>query len=107
MKILLKMTVGLLASALALIAPGIALGGNEQKIDLADCPAAVQKTIKDNANGGTIVEVEKETKKDGTFVYEAEVKRADGREMDIEVAEDGRLIKIEVEEAEDDADDSN
>lgn len=76
---------------------------SEQKVQLADCPAAVQKTINDNANGGQVVEVEKETKKDGTVVYEAEVKKTDGTEIEIEVAEDGTLIDIEIED--DDGDD--
>ena len=79
-------------------------GGKEEKVKLSDCPEAVQKTIKDNANGGKIVEIEKETSKDGTVTYEAEVKKADGTEIEIEVAADGKLIKIETEDDEDDED---
>ena len=78
--------------------------GKEEKVKLGDCPEAVQKTINDNANGGKIVEIEKETKKDGTVVYEAEVKKADGTEIEIVVAADGKLIEIEVEDDEDDKD---
>ena len=79
--------------------------GKEEKVKLADCPEAVQKTINDNLSGGTIVEIEKETNKDGTVTYEAEVKKADGTEIEIEVAADGKLIKIETEDDEDDKDD--
>jgi uncharacterized membrane protein YkoI len=64
-------------------------------------PEAVQKTINDNANGGKIVEIEKETRKDGTVTYEAEVKKTDGTEIEIVVAADGKLIKIETEDDED------
>jgi uncharacterized membrane protein YkoI len=79
-------------------------GGKEEKVKLEDCPQAVQKTINDNANGGKILEIEKETNKDGTVTYEAEVKKADGTVVEIEVAADGKLIGIEVEDEEDDKD---
>ena len=83
----------LLAAGLALAIPALA-DGKEEKVKLSDCPEAVQKTIKDNANGGTIVEIEKETNKDGTVTYEAEVKKTDGTVIEIEVAADGKLIEL-------------
>ena len=89
------------ALAFAVALPAFA-DGKEEKVKLEDCPEAVQKTIKDYADGGTIVEIEKETSKDGTVTYEAEVKKTDGTEIEIEVAADGKLIKIEVEDDEDD-----
>ena len=103
MKMLTQMKVGLVAGtvALALALPALAEGKEGKKkedIKLADCPAAVQQTIKDNAGGGEVVEVEKSTKKDGTVVYEAEVKKADGTKVDIEVAADGKLIEAEAED---------
>jgi hypothetical protein len=106
MKISAQIGVGLLAAVvmLALGSPASA-ADKEEKIKLADCPAAVQKTIKDNANGGTIVEVEKETKKNGTVVYAAEVKKSNGKVVEIEVAADGKLIKIEDEHEDEDEDD--
>ena len=91
------------ALAFALALPAFA-DGKEEKVKLEDCPEAVQKTIKENANGGKIVEIEKETNKDGTVTYEAEVKKTDGTEIEIEVAADGKLIKIETEDDEDDKD---
>jgi len=51
----------------------------------------------DNAGGGKIEEIEKETKtKDGKIVtvYEAEVKKPGGEKVEIKVAEDGRLIEL-------------
>ena len=89
--------------AVALALPAFA-GGKEEKVKLADCPAAVQQTINDNAAGGEILEIEKETKKDGSVVYEAEVKKSDGKKIEIKVAADGKLIKVE---ADDDDDDDN
>src|SRR5688572_31717239 len=89
------------ALAFAAALPGFA-GGKEEKVKLSDCPEAVQKTIKDNANGGKIVEIEKETSKDGTVTYEAEVKTANGKELEIVVGADGSLIKVESEDDDDD-----
>ena len=66
---------------------------NEQKIALTDMPAAVQKTIQDNLSGGTITETAKETEK-GKTVYQAHVKKSGGEEVEIKVAEDGKLIGV-------------
>jgi hypothetical protein len=106
MKMLNRMKVGLVAGTvvLALALPALAEGkeGTEGKkkaeIKLTDCPAAVQQTIKDNAGGGEILEVEKSAKKEGAVVYEAEVKKADGKKIDIKVAADGKLIEVEAAE---------
>ena len=106
MKMLTRVKVGLVAGTVVLVLalPALAEGkeGKEGKkkeeIKLADCPAAVQQTIKDNAGGGEILEVEKATKKDGTVVYEVEVKKADGKKVDIEVAADGKLIEVEADD---------
>lgn len=79
--------------------------GEEERIQWTDVPPAVQKTILDNAGGGKIEEIEKETKiqhsralhfdNDKTVtVYEAEVEKPDGKEIEIKVGEDGKLIKI-------------
>ncbi|HVW63877.1 MAG TPA: hypothetical protein VHB01_02595 [Nitrosospira sp.] len=83
-----------------------AFAGKLERIPWADVPPAVQKTITDNAGGGKIEEIEKETDTqkvrilhfDGTktvTVYEAEVEKPDGDEIEIRVRDDGKLIKIE------------
>lgn len=79
--------------------------GEEERVQWTDVPPAVQKTIIDHAGGGKIEEIEKETKVqkvrilhfDGSktvTVYEAEVEKPDGKEIEIKVSEDGKLIKI-------------
>ena len=83
-----------------------AFAGKEERIQWTDVPPAVQKTIIDNAGGGKIEEIEKETETqkvrilhfDGSktvTVYEAEVEKPDGKEIEIKVSEDGKLIKIQ------------
>lgn len=100
-----KLSKGFLAVAVCVVlAFAMAAIGKEVKVKLEDCPAAVQKTIKDNAGDGKIIEIEKETGKDGKVTYEAEVKKTNGKVIDIEVAADGTLIDIENEDDEDDED---
>ena len=83
-----------------------AFAGKEERIQWTDVPPAVQKPITDNAGGGKIEEIEKETETqkvrilhfDGSktvTVYEAEVEKPDGKEIEIKVSEDGKLIKIQ------------
>ena len=104
MKSRTKISILTVVLTLGLVLPAL-IYAKEEKVKLADCPEAVQKTIKEKANGGKIVEVEKETKKDGTVVYEAEIKK-DGKEIEVVVAADGTLIKVEEEDDEyDDNDD--
>ncbi|MBE3133791.1 MAG: hypothetical protein IMZ55_09970 [Acidobacteria bacterium] len=91
----------------ALSAPAWAgcCGGKEteKKVTIDQVPAAVKDTIVKEAGGNTITEIEEETK-DGVTTYEAEWK-ADGKEIEIKVAADGKLLKKEVET--DDGDDED
>jgi ERCC4-related helicase len=74
---------------------------NHQTIAISDMPAAVQKTIQDNLDGGTITRTAKETEESDT-VYEAYVKKSEGEEVEIKVTSDGRLIGVGKEEEDDD-----
>jgi uncharacterized membrane protein YkoI len=88
----------ILLSVGAMVFATPALADKEEKVQWSELPAAVQKTIMDNAGGGKIEEIEKETKsKDGktVTVYEAEVKNPDGKKVEIKVGEDGKLIELE------------
>ncbi|HVW64611.1 MAG TPA: PepSY domain-containing protein [Nitrosospira sp.] len=70
----------------------------DEKVQWSDVPAAVQKTITENADGGKIEEIEKETKTINgkkTPIYEAEVRKKDGSKIEIKVGEDGKLIAVE------------
>ncbi|HEX8873520.1 MAG TPA: hypothetical protein VF780_02750 [Nitrosospira sp.] len=82
-----------------------AFAGKVERIQWTDVPPAVQKTITDYAGGGKIEEIEKETTTQNVrilhfdsskivTVYEAEVEKPDGKEIEIMVGEDGKLIKI-------------
>lgn len=71
-------------------------GESEEQVTLEQCPPAVQDTIKAQASGGVIMEIEKETK-NGKTIYEAEILK-DGKTIEIKVAEDGTLIKSKVED---------
>ena len=73
--------------------------GKEEEVKVAwkDVPVAVQTTIQANLKGGTVTEVEKDTE-DGKVAYTAKVKGADGKISEVEVAEDGKLIKIEADD---------
>ena len=73
-------------------------GEKEEKIQWSSVPAVVQKTIMENAGDGKIEEIEKETKTKygkSVTVYEAKVKKSDGKKVEIKVGEDGKLIKVE------------
>ena len=87
-----------------------AFAGKEERIQWTDVPPAVQKTIIDHAGGGKIEEIEKETKIQKVrilhfdsgktvTVYKAEVEKPDGKEIEIDVGEDGKLVKIKHEKA--------
>ena len=104
MRTLGKIAIGLVAAMMVLTLSAIGVGkeGKEGKkkeeIKLGDRPAAIQETIKANAGGGQIIEVEKMTKKGGSVVYEAELKQTGGKKIEVKVAADGKLIKVEDEE---------
>ena len=86
-----------LTVAMAFAASSFA-GEKEEKVQWTSVPVVVQKTITENLGGGKVEEIEKETKtKDGqsVTVYEAKVKKSDGKKVEIKVSEDGKLVKIE------------
>jgi hypothetical protein len=78
--------------------------GKEVKMKLAECPQAVQDTLAKEAKGAkkAIETVDKETAKDGTVTYEADAVLEDGKNYQIKVAADGKLISktIDNEESE-------
>ncbi len=87
------------------LATAVVADDDEQTVTLDQCPAAVQKTINEQAQGGTINEIEKETE-DGKVTYEAEITK-DGKTFDIEVAEDGTLLGTESEDDDSDGEEAD
>jgi len=75
---------------------------DEEQVSIDQVPAAVKATILEEAQGGTIEEIERETE-DGKTVYEAEV-IINGEEVEIEVAADGTLLSKKVEDDDDEDD---
>ena len=93
-----KMAVALLAGTLGLGGVGRAVadedeGSHEhQSVTMAEVPPAAQKTLRKEAKGGKIEELRKETRKDGTMAYEAEIVK-NGKGTDIEVSADGKVLE--------------
>ncbi len=74
-----------------------AVGIVNKKVQWSDVPAAVQKTFTENAGGGEIQEIGKESKLIGGRIipiYEAGLRKTDGSKIEIKVDEDGNLIEL-------------
>ncbi len=54
----------------------------------------MQQTITERAQGGEVLKVEKETEKN-IVIYEAKVRKSDGKKTEIKVDENGKLVEIE------------
>ncbi len=78
---------------LAIVSPAWC-GDDEVALKKEDVPAVVLAALVKAANGSALSEFEKEHKHHKT-VYTAEFKGADGKEMEVTVAEDGTVLKIE------------
>ena len=67
-------------------------GHEHQTLTMAELPAAVQSTFKRESKGGKIEELRKETRKDGTVIYEGEIVK-NGKGTDIEVNSAGKVVE--------------
>lgn len=76
----------LLSAVSALILPLSAA----DTIELADCPPAVRATIDANLQGGTLEDIEQDTRKDA-IVYDADVVLGENDVLELRIAEDGTL----------------
>jgi len=70
---------------------------NEIEIPLSAVPASVITIVQNTLPGISLTEAEKEVK-DDTVIYELEGKLINGKEYEIEITEDGTILKIELEE---------
>ena len=98
---------GIVGLLLCVVLAGMAWAGSgkktEKEVTIDQVPAAVRATILKEAGDKKIEEIE-EVSKDGKVVYyEAEWKDG-GKEVEIEVAPDGKLLSKEVEDDDDDDD---
>jgi hypothetical protein len=66
----------------------------DEVVTLDQVPPPVQATIKRESAGGLVREVQKETK-DGKVSYEVDIALR-GRKIEIDVAEDGAVVKREI-----------
>jgi hypothetical protein len=97
-----KLAMALLAGTLSLGGVGSALADptsakgspetTEQEVTLADLPDSARATLEREAKGGRIEELTKETSKNGTVTYEAEIVK-DGKGREVEVSEKGMLLE--------------
>jgi hypothetical protein len=67
-------------------------GHKHESVTMADLPAAAQKTFKREAKGGKVEELRKETRKDGSVAYEAEIVKS-GKGSEIEVSAEGKILE--------------
>jgi hypothetical protein len=74
--------------------------GQETKVTLDQCPPPVKATMMQAAEGNQIKSVDKEMKKDGKVVYETDV-MIGGKNMEIRVAPDGKLLSKKEDREED------
>ena len=82
----------LTAPAPVATAPVTAPAANEsRKVQFFELPAAVQKTVREQAGAAEIEDIDKETR-NGKTVYEAAFKK-DGKNTELRVNEDGSLAK--------------
>jgi uncharacterized membrane protein YkoI len=66
---------------------------DEQKVEMKDLTADVQKTIQDHLVGGNVTRVVKESE-NGQTLYSADVQKPNGEKVEIKVAEDGKLVRV-------------
>jgi hypothetical protein len=95
-----RKTLFLLASLLALAEFAFAKSPRKSPgviVRWKDVPASVQTTVQNNAAGGKVKEVEKETAHG--ILYCAEVKGTDGKWTKVYVNESGALLKVEPDNA--------
>lgn len=67
---------------------------DENEVALSEVPAPVMTAAKGTAEGFVPEEAEVETEK-GQMVYELEGIAADGKEYEIEVSADGKVLEVE------------
>ena len=91
------------ASLLSVSAYAADKENDSKDVALKDLPAAVRATAQAQVPGGRLTEAELETE-DGRTLYSIDAVTSAGKKLEIEVSTDGKLIKVEKDD--DDEDDS-
>ncbi len=88
-------TIFVLLLVFAFVFSGFA--GADEEIEWSQVPPKVQETITEYMQGGEIEKIEKEVKKKEVpvVIYEAKVKKLDGKQVEIKVDENGVLIELD------------
>ena len=71
--------------------------GNDIEIPLSEVPTSIVNIVQNTLPGISLTEAEKELK-DGFIIYELEGELINGNKYEIEIAENGTIIKIELED---------
>lgn len=83
----------ILVSVLVLSFSAVSWAGMFDKdVELSSLPPKVQEAIKQHAEGGKIESIEEEKSSGKPTVYEVEVKKSDGKELEFKVDENGALV---------------
>jgi len=93
----MDMSTNILCLALAALLAASGVSAAEKRVKMASLPAAVQKTVQDQAKGATIRGLSKEIE-DGKTFYEAELK-VNGHNKDVLIDPAGLVVEIEEEVA--------
>lgn len=91
----LKISAAVLLATITLLA--CSDKADEIEIPVSEVPANIMTVVQDTLPGITLTEAEKEIKKD-QIIYELEGKLINGKKYEIEISEDGTLIKVELED---------
>jgi hypothetical protein len=97
MQALLKLSRLLIASCVLFCWAVVCLAADREAaktVSIHQVPAAVKKTIEDQASGFKLMTIERE-ESDSEVTYTATINK-DGHDRDLSVAEDGRLISLEI-----------
>ncbi len=86
----MKLTTIITGCTLAAALSTPAFAGKDVTID--EVPDKVQSTIKREVADGFLEDIERETL-EGRTVYEVELVQADGKEMELVIAEDGTVVR--------------
>ena len=87
----LASVISLFAACAAFSAPALA----DDKVPFEQVPAPVKETIQKHVQDGKLDSIEKETEKGKPTVYEVEYTTKDGKEFELKIAEDGKLLAKE------------